>query len=359
MTTYDTLVADTTNKASGNLSKVKWRRVILDEGLFFDSLLVLTSAKLVLVAHLIKEKSTKRFKAACALDSKYRWCLTGTPIHNRIDDFAALLCFLRVHPFDRTFKKLIVGPLKAGHPSSVDKLRLLVKSVSLRRTKASIASEVQLPPRNNHIEKVDFTESEKEVYELAKQQSNTLLRGFSGTVSKEYTSVLQAILRLRQFCNHNTDLWPAKLKAQFQRTHRYSQGLADFFLDALDCCEACGDDIVDYLPGDIIITSSCPHILCKPCATGIRAVRGSNTTPKRINHACPLCFASDADSEHTQKTHSRQKQKPDDYQPSSKVKALIKNLQKDQASGDMVFKKRLGPDPKLLIAPINSNRFTM
>jgi len=241
----------------------------------------------------------------------------------------------------------------------VDKLRLLVKSVSLRRTKASLALEVQLPPRYNHIEKVDFTESEREVYEFAKQQSNTLLRGLSGAASKEYTSILQAILRLRQICNHNTDLWPAKLKTQFQRIHSYSQGLADFFLDTLDCCEACGDDIVDYLPGGITITSSCPHILCRPCATGIIAVRGTKATPKRINHACPLCFASDADSDCTQKTRSRQKKKPEDYQPSSKVNALIKNLRKDQGSGDMVSKKRLGPDPKLLIAPINSNRFTM
>jgi SWI/SNF-related matrix-associated actin-dependent regulator of chromatin subfamily A3 len=88
----------------------------------------------------------KQSQAACSLKSQHRWCLTGTPIQNRIDDFAALLQFLRVKPFDKpaSFNTCIVKLLRAGDLSGIHKLRLLVNAVSLRRTKESLVSEIQL-----------------------------------------------------------------------------------------------------------------------------------------------------------------------------------------------------------------------
>jgi SNF2 family DNA or RNA helicase len=44
------------------LFKVRWWRIVLDE------------------AHNIKNRSTKAAQACSALDGKYRWCLTGTPL---------------------------------------------------------------------------------------------------------------------------------------------------------------------------------------------------------------------------------------------------------------------------------------
>jgi SWI/SNF-related matrix-associated actin-dependent regulator of chromatin subfamily A3 len=133
-------------------------------------------------------KSTKRFKAACALESRYRWCLTGTPIQTRIDDFAALLRFLQVHPFDRGFKRSIIDPLRNGNLTSVHKLRLLVNLISLRRTKASLGSAVQLPMRKDYIEHVEFSEDGRALYECARRQKNTLLKSNSGRsrTLKEY-----------------------------------------------------------------------------------------------------------------------------------------------------------------------------
>jgi SWI/SNF-related matrix-associated actin-dependent regulator of chromatin subfamily A3 len=295
---------------------------------------------------LIKEKSTKRFKAVCALNSQFRWCLTGTPIQNRIDDLAALLVFLRVSPFDHSFKKLIIEPLKQGKPTCVLKLRLLVKGISLRRTKASIESEINLPPRNDHVEKIEFTQDERSDYEFARQHANTWLRGLSGSAnaSTEYHSILQAILRLRQICNHGTDLWPPSLRARFQRNRRISQGQVTFFSDTLDECEACGNDIPDDGQGDIT-PNSCPHILCRVCATG-KATKGAKASQKLLNHACPLCFTCDVDPDVPKKTTpkkkamARLKERPDNWQPSSKVRALIKNLQKDRSSTGACFAKR-------------------
>ncbi len=45
-------------------------------------------------AHNIKERSTNAAKAAFALDGKYKWCLSGTPLQNRVGELYSLIRFL-------------------------------------------------------------------------------------------------------------------------------------------------------------------------------------------------------------------------------------------------------------------------
>lgn len=61
---------------------MKWKRIILDE------------------AHVIRNYKAQTSIAACALRTKTRWALTGTPVHNKELDLYALLKFLRCSPFD-------------------------------------------------------------------------------------------------------------------------------------------------------------------------------------------------------------------------------------------------------------------
>jgi DNA repair protein RAD16 len=62
------------------LHNVSWFRVILDE------------------AHLIKDRSTSSAHAAFALVSLNKWCLTGTPLQNRVGELYSLVRFLRLDP---------------------------------------------------------------------------------------------------------------------------------------------------------------------------------------------------------------------------------------------------------------------
>lgn len=66
------------------LFQVNWWRVVLGalvEPLpFAAALLTIVYTGVVDEAHNIKNRKTKAAIACCALDSKYRWCLTGTPL---------------------------------------------------------------------------------------------------------------------------------------------------------------------------------------------------------------------------------------------------------------------------------------
>lgn len=64
------------------LTRVRWRRVILDE------------------AHMVRNHKSLTSRAVCGLRARRRWALTGTPVHNKDLDLFALLKFLRCTPFD-------------------------------------------------------------------------------------------------------------------------------------------------------------------------------------------------------------------------------------------------------------------
>ena len=78
---------DGTSLRDSILHRVRWTRVILDE------------------AHKIKARTNNTAKSIYALRAKYRWCLTGTPLQNRIGELFSLVRFLRVHPYSYYFCK--------------------------------------------------------------------------------------------------------------------------------------------------------------------------------------------------------------------------------------------------------------
>jgi SNF2 family DNA or RNA helicase len=141
--------------AEGPLYQTMWRRLVLDEGLTLILAIKISILSLYL-AHHIRNRASQTFKAACSIKSYYRWCLTGTPIHNSLDDYGALLSFLSVPGFTEKvmFENWIAKPIKENKSEGYTRLQTLVRSTCLRRTKESIGDMLRLPQRQEKIEPV-------------------------------------------------------------------------------------------------------------------------------------------------------------------------------------------------------------
>ena len=68
-------------RAQSLLHGVTWHRVVLDE------------------AHRIKSRNTGTAQSVFSLRSTYKWCLTGTPLQNRVGDLHSIVRFLQWRPW--------------------------------------------------------------------------------------------------------------------------------------------------------------------------------------------------------------------------------------------------------------------
>ncbi|GMF82126.1 unnamed protein product [[Candida] boidinii] len=67
-------------------------------------------------AQWIKNRSSQASKSVAELQSMYRWCLTGTPMQNRVDELYPLIRFLRIKPYndERKFNSEITSVIKSS-----------------------------------------------------------------------------------------------------------------------------------------------------------------------------------------------------------------------------------------------------
>lgn len=167
-------------------------------------------------AHSIKNRNTASAKACYKLDSVYRWCLTGTPMQNSVEDLQSLVKFLRIKPYDKEkmFNQHIASGIKkaagTGQPvrdGSMKRLQSLLAMIMLRRGKDSKingAPILNLPPKVVENDVIDFSEDERQFYvDLetgAQRRVSKLMR--QGGIGKHYQNVLVLLLRLRQACCH-------------------------------------------------------------------------------------------------------------------------------------------------------------
>ncbi|KAI5465359.1 SNF2 family N-terminal domain-containing protein [Mariannaea sp. PMI_226] len=190
LTTYHTVMAEWKNGKGMDRSilfKTKWRRIILDE------------------AHNIRNSQSQIARAACSLDSVSRWAVTGTPIQNKLGDLAALLKFLKVHPYSekRHFESDISNLWKSGNiEKAVERLKRLSGCILLRRPKEII----QLPPKQDLQCAVEFIEAERNLYEDVRSQviahiDEAIVQQNKSTRSDSFINVLQRIEAMRMVCN--------------------------------------------------------------------------------------------------------------------------------------------------------------
>ncbi|SCZ99378.1 BZ3500_MvSof-1268-A1-R1_Chr7-2g09506 [Microbotryum saponariae] len=174
------------------LQQIEWYRVVLDE------------------AHIIKEHTTIQARAACELATPRRIALSGTPLQNSLNDLFSLVRFLRLEPFtDRSVWNQHIGSLaKVGDPLGVDRLQLIMRHLALRRTKESTDKDgkpiLSLPPNKSDLVELQFSPVEHAFYQVHHQRYKHDFAKLEETdsVMKNYCSILQELLRLRQICVH-------------------------------------------------------------------------------------------------------------------------------------------------------------
>ncbi|EHK43096.1 hypothetical protein TRIATDRAFT_130946 [Trichoderma atroviride IMI 206040] len=356
---------------SGNypLEEIGWFRIVLDE------------------AHMIREQSTMQFKAIVRLQAQRRWAVTGTPVQNRLDDFAALLSFIRLEPFHHRakFVRHIVEPFKACNPEIVPKLRILVDSITLRRLK----DKIDLPSREDLIVKLDFSPEERGVYDLFARNAQDRVKVLAGNLTSgalggnTYIHILKAILRLRLLCAHGKDLlneddlatlrgMSAEMAIDIDEdddkvdglllSHQKAHEMFTLMQDTNnDSCIQCNKKIssqetqaveAENENDTLGYMTSCFHVVCPSCIKAFKQRFKAAYAPGQTFAPCIVCSAqipfgfvdicrSDVEGEHEGNLKAKNnKAKPsskalDKYDgPHTKTKALLEDLLKSRAASE-------------------------
>ncbi|KFV15041.1 Helicase-like transcription factor, partial [Tauraco erythrolophus] len=271
LTTYNILATDV--RGDSPLHKVKWLRIVLDEG------------------HTIRNPNAQQTKAALNLEGQRRWVLTGTPIQNSVKDLWSLISFLKLKPFtDREWwHRTIQRPVTMGVPGGLERLQSLIRRITLRRTKTSKVEGkpiLDLPERKVLIQHVTLAEEERQIYQSVKKEGKAVISRFfsEGTVLAHYADILGVLLRLRQLCCH-PHLCINTSSSSFPAGNKTPEELRETLVSKMKLVLSSGSDeecavCLESLTFPVI--TRCAHVFCKPCI--FEVIRSEQPNAK-----CPLC----------------------------------------------------------------------
>ena len=148
-------------------------------------------------AHQIRNR-TNTFQAILNLQTDRRWCVTGTYVHNSLDDLFTLTEFLRFYPVEnrQNVRRWVLDPLGNREDDAIENLRLLMKTVALKRPRESqmkhVRSEIEVA--------VTLSPSERQQYDSIHTKARKMIVSAERTTSAH--NLLSYILRMRQVCSH-------------------------------------------------------------------------------------------------------------------------------------------------------------
>ncbi|KAJ5854609.1 hypothetical protein N7534_007152 [Penicillium rubens] len=276
---------ETMVKADSVIHAVHYHRLVLDE------------------AHSIKSRTTGVARACFALEANYKWCLSGTPVQNRIGEFFSLLRFLQVKPFAcyfckqcdceqlqwtstkegrctecshtgfmhiSIFNKEILNPIIEGktqkqRKDGLDKLRLITDHIMLRRMKQQHTKSMELPAKRITLHNEFFGEIEQDFSRSIMTNSTRKFDTYvsEGVMLNNYANIFGLIMQMRQVANHPDLILKKKAQAGF---------------NVAVCC-VCDE------PAEDAIRSQCRHEFCRQCAKDY--IQSFQDDSKHVD--CPRC----------------------------------------------------------------------
>lgn len=321
-------------KEDSPIHAIHFHRLILDE------------------AHSIKSRTTGVAKACFALKGTYKWCLSGTPVQNRIGEFFSLLRFLEVRPFAdyfckscscsilhwkldedhrcssckhsgmehvSVFNQELLNPLTQSEDPSVrsaamDKLHMITARIMLRRMKRDHVSSMELPPKEVIVRSDFFGLIERDF--SSSIMSNTG-RQFDTYVSRNvvlnnYANIFGLIMQMRQVANHPDLL-----------LRKSAEGGQNVLV-----CNICDEVAEDA------IRSQCKHDFCRSCVKSyIQTTESAGGDPDCPRCHIPLAIDLDQpemeqDEEGVKKSSIVNRIKMEDWTSSTKIEMLIYELYK-------------------------------
>ncbi|RMD43920.1 hypothetical protein DV735_g1195, partial [Chaetothyriales sp. CBS 134920] len=321
-------------KEDSLLHAIHYHRLILDE------------------AHSIKQRTTGVARACFALKSNYKWCLSGTPVQNRIGEFFSLLRFLEVQPFAcyfckacsckqlhwsqdeakmclqckhsgfnhvSVFNQEILNPITQVDDSELRKaglakLRLITDRIMLRRIKRDHTSSMELPPKDIVLHNEFFGEMERDFSASIMSNSTRKFDTYvaQGVMLNNYANIFGLIMQMRQVANH-PDLILRKNAAGGQNVL---------------VCRLC-----DELAEDAI-RSRCRHEFCRQCARNYIAAFDGQAEDAE----CPQCHIPlvidwdqpeiEQEEDNVKKNSIINRIKMEDWTSSTKIEMLVYDLYK-------------------------------
>lgn len=299
-------------------------------------------------AHSIKTRTTMTAKACFALKVTYRWCLTGTPLQNRIGEFFSLVRFLNIRPFANylckqcpcktlewsmdedgrckqckhtgmqhvsVFNQELLNPIQKHGNSGPGKkafqnLRVMTDRIMLRRLKKDHTNAMELPVKEINVERQFFGEEENDfansIMTNGQRRFDTYVA--TGVLLNNYANIFGLIMQMRQVADH-PDLILKK----------NSEGGQNVLV-----CTICDE------PAEDAIRSRCKHDFCRACA---KSYLHSATEPN-----CPQCHIPlsidleqpeiEQDEATVKKSSIINRIKMENWTSSSKIELLVHELHK-------------------------------
>lgn len=321
-------------KEASSLHAIHYHRLILDE------------------AHSIKSRTTGVAKACFALTSNYKWCLSGTPVQNRIGEFFSLLRFLEVRPFAdyfcrscdceklhwatdddhmcvacnhgasehiSVFNQELLNPITGDDPElreeALSKLHLITARIMLRRMKRDHTNSMELPMKDIIIHNEFFSEVERDFSTSIMSNSNRKFDTYvaQGVMLNNYANIFGLIMQMRQVANH-PDLLLKKNAAE---------GSGNVFV-----CNICDE------PAEDAVRSHCRHEFCRACIKDFMdtcEASGTEADCPRCHIALSIDFEQpelEQDEDSVKKTSIINRIKMENWTSSTKIEMLVYDLYK-------------------------------